>query len=95
MRQDESSIPWQYTKGMTLSYAALATALINFEIITAEELIKELDVFINSFTEHYPDSIAIIETIKMVKDTILKLYPANAISREPTFAWISDFIGNA
>jgi hypothetical protein len=91
----ESLSAWQYTKGMVLSYIALITALIKSGSIAAEDVIKELDVFINIFTERYPDSIELIETMKLAKDIILELYPQNKASDNTPFAWVSDFIGHA
>jgi hypothetical protein len=94
MAKDESSIPWQYTKGLVLSYMALATALIKAEAITAEDVIKEIDMYIDIFTERFPDDLAIIETMKMAKDGILNLYSEKTSGSDP-FIWLSGFTGNA
>lgn len=91
----ESLSAWQYAKGMVLSYLALTTVLIKSGVIAAEDVIKELDLFINTFTERYPDSIELIETMKLTKDVILELNPQNKASHNIPFAWISNFIGHA
>ena len=92
---DKSSVSWKYTKGMALSYLALATAIITAGAITSGDLIKELDRYINIFKKEHSDSIEIIETIELVKDGLLKLYPPQKPSNTPPLGWITDFIGHA
>ncbi len=94
-KSDESSIPWQYVKGMILAHAALVNSLIKSGAVTVDDVIKELDVYIDIFTEHYPDSIAIIETMKTTKNTILKQRPSSEESSSTPYSWLSDFTGHA
>ncbi len=91
---DQSSVPWKFTKGMSLSYVALVSALVKSKTLTMENVIQELDLFIRAFTEHHSDSIEIIETMKMVKDAVLAHNPKPDDTDENTL-WFSDFIGNA
>jgi len=94
----KSTTPWNFTKGMVLSYSALAVTLINSGTITPDALIEELDRFIDMISIKNldsPDSIEIIETIEMTKDSISNLYAKDESSKDPSFTWISDFIGNS
>lgn len=93
-QENKDSIAWQYTKGMALSYAALATSLIKSGTIRSEDLIKELDSYIDIFTKLHPDAVAMIETMKLVKDILLQLYKNNP-SSDPPVKWLNDFVGNA
>jgi hypothetical protein len=89
----ESSESWKFTKGMILSYLALTSTLINSGVITADAVLHELDRLISHFTTNYPDSIEIIETIKLTRDGISNTLTSN--NSEDDTLWFSDFIGNA
>lgn len=87
----ESSEPWQYTKGMCISYLALVTALIESGTIAADDVIKQLERYIaliENLLSDKPDKPAVVETMKMVRDAVLKLKS----SGDDTL-WFSDFIG--
>jgi hypothetical protein len=85
--------PEKFSKGIIISQLALATSLINAGVLTVEEVIDELDNFINIFTVEYSDD-AIKEPIELIKSMILKSYEKPKLGTA-TFSWVADFAGEA
>jgi hypothetical protein len=90
----ENGNPWEYTKGMMLSYAALTSALINSGAVTSASIIEELDILINFFEKSRPDDLEVRGTLQLAKDAIFKMSPPDDPDSGDTL-WFSDIIGNA
>ncbi len=94
---EDSSSAWQFTKGMVVSNVALVTVLIKSGVISPSDVIEVLDGYIEIFTNKCPENLALIEPIKLTKDMITTLYPANGteLSATSKAVWVADFIGEA
>jgi len=79
-KPDESSIRWEMVKGVILSQLALIVTLLNAGLIGKENVINELDNFINIVVKKHSDAVFFLEPARTLKDAISVLPEGKGIS---------------